>query len=112
MTETPTSSDSLRHLQQVIAGRREADASVSYIASLFAKGTPKIARKVAEEALEVALAATIETREQVITESADLLFHLLVLWEAEGVRLDEVLAELARREGVSGLQEKAGRQEP
>jgi phosphoribosyl-ATP pyrophosphohydrolase len=104
-----TDTSRLAALQQVITERRHADPQTSYVAALFAKGKNKMARKVAEEALEVALAATTETRKEVISESADLLFHLLVLWEAEGVSLDDVLDELAWREGVSGIDEKANR---
>lgn len=111
MNDSSIPADRLQELQALIARRRQAEAGTSYVASLFAKGKPKMARKVAEEALEVALAATTETREQVIAESADLVFHLLVLWEAEGVALEDILTELARREGVSGLEEKASRSE-
>ena len=101
--------DSLKTLQTTIAARRHADPADSYVASLFNKGRDKIARKVAEEGLEVAIAAISEGRARVISESADLLFHLLVLCEHEGIAFAEIVDELASREGVSGLEEKASR---
>lgn len=99
----------LSRLQQTIAQRRHQEAQHSYIASLFAKGRKKIAQKVAEEASELAIAAVSEGKEQITAEAADLLFHLLILLEETGVSLEQVLAELERREGTSGLTEKANR---
>lgn len=99
----------LMRLQQTIAQRRHQEAHHSYIASLFAKGRKKIAQKVAEEASELAIAAVSEGKEQITAEAADLLFHLLILLEETGVSLEQVLAELERREGTSGLTEKANR---
>lgn len=107
MTETPL--ETLTRLQSEIASRRHADPSQSYVASLFEKGPIKMGRKVAEEALEVAIAAVAEGRRQVVSESADLVFHLLVLLEYKEISLEEVLGELARRQGTSGLDEKKNR---
>lgn len=98
----------LEHLFTVIASRRGADPEASYTARLFAAGRPKIARKVGEEAVEVVVAALAQ-KDKIAAESADLLYHLLVLWAEAGLRPAEVWAELARREGVSGIAEKASR---
>ncbi|MEM7701479.1 MAG: phosphoribosyl-ATP diphosphatase [Pseudomonadota bacterium] len=99
----------LERLEQTIAARRAASPDESYVAKLNAKGLPKIAQKVGEEATEVVIAAVSGSNEELVGESADLLFHLLVLLNAKGVSLDHVLAELDRREGLSGLDEKAAR---
>ncbi|WP_425500686.1 phosphoribosyl-ATP diphosphatase [Roseospira navarrensis] len=99
----------LDHLNRVVADRKGADPATSYTAKLFAKGPNKIAQKVGEEATEVVIAAVAEGRDSVVTESADLLYHLSVLWAQTGVTPDEVWAELARRFGTSGLDEKASR---
>lgn len=99
----------LHHLETTIHARRDADAAASYVAQLHARGVPVIARKLGEEAIETVVAALGGSREELVGEAADLLFHLLVLLSAKGVALDDVLTELARREGVSGLDEKAGR---
>jgi phosphoribosyl-ATP pyrophosphohydrolase len=104
--------DTLNKLAATIAARRGADAGSSYTASLFAKGLPKIAQKLGEEAVETVIAAMARDPKGVTGEAADLLFHLLVLLEASGVPLADVLAELDRREGVSGLDEKAARTAP
>jgi phosphoribosyl-ATP pyrophosphohydrolase len=101
--------DTLNRLAATIAARRGADAGSSYTASLFARGLPKIAQKLGEEATETVIAAMQRDPKAVTGEAADLLFHLLVLIEASGVPLADVLAELDRREGVSGLDEKASR---
>ena len=102
-------SDPLARLAALVAERRDADPDVSYVARLLAKGPAKVAQKVGEEAVETVIAAVAGDRAGVVSESADLLFHLSVLWVASGVTPDEVAAELARREGVSGIAEKAGR---
>ncbi len=102
-------SDTLARLEATIAARRGGDAGASYVASLFAAGRPKIARKLGEEAIETIVAALAQDRAALTGEAADLVFHLLVLLADAGVALDEVLAELERREGVSGIAEKAGR---
>ena len=96
-------------LFSVIESRKGADPDTSYTAKLFAKGRKKIAQKVGEEAVETALAAVSETPAAVAAESADLLYHLLVLWAETGVAPDDVWAELNRRAGVSGIEEKNSR---
>lgn len=93
----------------VIQGRKGADPETSYTAKLFAKGRKKIAQKVGEEAVETALAAMAEGPAGVTSESADLLYHLLVLWAEMGVSPDDVWAELNKRSGVSGIDEKNSR---
>ncbi|AXJ95835.1 MULTISPECIES: phosphoribosyl-ATP diphosphatase [unclassified Sphingomonas] len=100
--------DPLDRLEATIARRRGADAGTSYVASLFAKGRPKIAQKVGEEATETVIAALAEP-EKLVSEAADLVFHLMVLLADAGLGLADVRAELARREGVSGHDEKAAR---
>ena len=99
----------LDSLYQVIESRRDADPSSSWTAKLFAKGVPKIAQKTGEEAVETVIAGVSEGPEALVSESADLLYHLMVLWAARGVRPEQVWAELARREGTSGIAEKASR---
>jgi phosphoribosyl-ATP pyrophosphohydrolase len=101
--------DTLNRLAATIAARRGAEAGSSYTASLFAKGLPKIAQKLGEESVETVIAAMQGDPQAVTGEAADLLFHLLVLLDASGVPLAAVLAELDRREGTSGLDEKASR---
>lgn len=101
--------DTLFRLEQTIAERVNAPADQSYVAALFAKGTGKIAQKVGEEATETIIAALSGSKQELTGEAADLLFHLLLLLRAGNVSLDDVLAELDRREGVSGLVEKASR---
>ncbi|QIG55353.1 phosphoribosyl-ATP diphosphatase [Altererythrobacter sp. BO-6] len=104
-------SDTLSRLEQVIAERRSASPDSSYVAQLNAKGLPKIAQKLGEEATEAVIAALSGSREELVGESADVLFHLLVLLSAKDIPLADVLAELDRRDGVSGLDEKAARSE-
>ena len=99
----------LARLEAVIASRRGGDPDASYVARLNARGVPKIAQKVGEEAVEAVIAAMADDRVGLVGEAADLLFHLLVLLGAKGVPLAEVLAELDRREGISGIDEKASR---
>ncbi|CAA9498884.1 MAG: Phosphoribosyl-ATP pyrophosphatase [uncultured Sphingomonadaceae bacterium] len=103
--------DTLGHLESTIAARADADPATSYVAKLRAAGLPRVAQKLGEEAVELVIAALSADREAVRGEAADLLFHLLVLLGEAGVPLAEVLAELDRREGVSGLAEKAAREE-
>ena len=102
-------SDILPRLEQLIVSRREGDPDSSYVARLFAKGRPKIAQKLGEEATETVIAAISEDDAAFTGEAADLLFHLLVLCADRGIAFDAVLAELERREGVSGIEEKAAR---
>ena len=99
----------LERLEATIAVRRGADPDSSYVARLEAKGLGKIAQKLGEEAVEAVVAALSGSREELVGEAADTIFHLLVLLDAKGVTLDEVLAELDRREGTSGIAEKAAR---
>jgi phosphoribosyl-ATP pyrophosphohydrolase len=99
----------LQNLEQTIRERRSADPSASYVAKLAGKGRAKIAQKVGEEAVETVIAAMAGDRDGVVGESADLLFHLLMLLADMDVSLDAVLDELERREGVSGIAEKAAR---
>jgi phosphoribosyl-ATP pyrophosphohydrolase len=101
--------DTLARLEAVIATRRSADPESSYVARLNAKGLGKIAQKLGEEATETVIAALVEDDEALVGEAADLIFHLLVLLDAKGVPLADVLAELDRREGMSGIAEKASR---
>lgn len=102
----------LDRLYATIESRKGADPASSYTAKLFGKGPNKIAQKLGEEAVETVIAATAEGREELADESADLLYHLLVLWAAHGLRPEEVWARLAAREGVSGVAEKAARRKP
>ncbi|WP_298197093.1 phosphoribosyl-ATP diphosphatase [Novosphingobium sp.] len=101
--------DTLARLEQTIAARRGADPASSYVAKLHAKGVGKIAQKVGEEATETVIAALSGDKDELVGEAADLLFHLLVLLGAREVPLAEVLAELDRREGLSGIAERAAR---
>lgn len=102
--------NTLEKLYHTILERRaNANSSSSYVAQLFNKGRAKIAQKVGEEAVEVVLAK--DEKNALITESADLLFHLSVLWADAGVTPAEVMDELERREGTSGLDEKANRKD-
>ena len=101
--------DTLTRLEAVIASRSGADPDSSYVAKLNARGLPVIARKLGEEATEAVVAALSGSREELVGEAADVIFHLLVLLGAKGVPLAEVFAELDRREGVSGIAEKASR---
>ena len=101
--------DTLTRLAAIIAVRRDADPETSWVAKLNQRGVPVIARKLGEEAVETIVAALSGSREELVSEAADVLFHLLVLLDAKGVPLDEVLAELDRREGTSGIAEKAAR---
>ena len=103
--------DTLNRLETVIAERRGASADSSYVASLFAKGREKIAQKVGEEATETVIASLSGDSAKLTAEAADLLFYLLVLLAEGGVTFDDVLAELDRRDGVSGIAEKASRSE-
>jgi phosphoribosyl-ATP pyrophosphohydrolase len=101
----------LDELLATIAQREGADPATSYVAKLLKKGTRRIAKKVGEEAVEVAIAAVAQPKAKTVSESADLLFHLMLLWHALGITPTEVMDELKRREGVSGIEEKASRVE-
>ncbi len=99
----------LDRLFAVIESRRAADPARSYVAKRFGEGTEKIAQKVGEEAVECVIAATAGRPADVVAESADLLFHLMILWADAGIAPADVYGELARREGLSGLDEKRAR---
>ena len=101
--------DIIDRLQATIAGRRGRDAASSYTASLFARGRGRIAQKLGEEATETVIAAMGDDPAAIVPEAADLLYHLLVLLADAGLSIDDVRVELARREGVSGHDEKAQR---
>lgn len=99
----------LEQLTATIESRKAADPESSYVAKLFHKGADSILKKVGEEATEVVIAAKDEDREQIVYESADLLFHLMVMLARYDLSLSDVATELACREGLSGLVEKASR---
>lgn len=101
--------DAFDRLEATIRERRTGDPSASYVARLTAKGRAKIAQKLGEEATETVIAAIQDDKAALTSEAADLMFHLTVLLADADVTLDEVRAELTRREGVSGLDEKASR---
>lgn len=101
--------DVLIRLGETIAARKAADAGSSYVASLIAKGEDAILRKVLEEAAETLLASKEGDKLHVVRETADLWFHTLVLLAWHGAGPEDVLAELQRREGQSGIAEKASR---
>jgi phosphoribosyl-ATP pyrophosphohydrolase len=93
----------------VVESRRQADPNVSHSARLLLRGPAKVAQKFGEEAVECLIEAVAGNRDAVIAESADVLYHLIVVWVSTGVAPEEVWAELIRREGVSGIAEKASR---
>jgi phosphoribosyl-ATP pyrophosphohydrolase len=99
----------LDRLWQVVKSRRGGDPATSYTARLFARGRTKIAQKLGEEAVETVIEGIRGDRTKLVGESADLLYHLLVLWADAGVTPADVAAELTRREGTSGLAEKRNR---
>ena len=101
--------DTLTRLEATIARRLAASPEESYVARLHHKGLKKIAQKLGEEATEAVIAALAGDEAELVGEAADLLFHLLVLLAEKGVALDAVFTELERREGMSGLAEKASR---
>ena len=105
----PRRMDTLARLELTIRERRSASPEESYVASLAARGLPVIARKLGEEAVEAVVAALTDNRDELIAEAADVLFHLLILLAEKDIALADVLAELERREGTSGLAEKAAR---
>lgn len=100
----------LRRLWETVEARRlSGDTTISHSARLMARGTAKVAQKLGEEAVECVIEATQGNREATILESADLLYHLIVVWVDAGIRPEEVWSELVRREGISGIVEKASR---
>lgn len=106
---THETAEILERLFRVIESRQGADPASSYTAKLLAGGAPKIGKKISEEAAEVTIAALVEGKDAVTRESADLLYHLLVMWSAMDILPDDVYAELAKREGTSGIDEKNSR---
>ena len=103
--------DTLKNLEATIAARKHAAPESSYVAKLNAKGLDAILKKIGEEATETVIAAKSGSREAIVYETADLLFHTMVLLGQQNIPLAEVLAELERREGTSGIDEKNARAE-
>ncbi|MDP1532875.1 MAG: phosphoribosyl-ATP diphosphatase [Rubrivivax sp.] len=106
---TSSGNDTLARLAEVIASRRSGDPEHSYVARLFAKGTDAILKKIGEEATEVVMAAKDGERDKIVGEVADLWFHTMIALSAFDLEPADVLAELERREGLSGLEEFARR---
>jgi phosphoribosyl-ATP pyrophosphohydrolase len=102
----------LDRLFAVVESRRDADPALSHSARLLSRGPAKVAQKFGEEAVECLIEAVAGNRDALIAESADVLYHLLVLWVSSGVKSADVWAELIRREGISGIAEKAARSNP
>jgi phosphoribosyl-ATP pyrophosphohydrolase len=100
----------LDRLAASIASRKGADTSQSYTAKLLSRGIEKCAQKLGEEAVETVIAAASRNKPEAVKESADVLYHLMVLWAALDIDPGEVYGELAKREGTSGIAEKASRQ--
>ncbi|MCC2612846.1 phosphoribosyl-ATP diphosphatase [Neorhizobium petrolearium] len=103
---------SLSDLERIVAARAKASPDESWTAKLVAAGQTKAAKKLGEEAIETVIAALAQDRTDLVSESADLLYHLMVVLNIAGIPLQDVMDELQRRTGQSGLQEKAGRQTP
>lgn len=101
--------DILDALEKVIESRKGGDADTSYVAKLFSKGRKKIAQKVGEEAVELCISAADDELAEAVSESADLIFHMMVLWADMGIKAEDVYEELIRREGLSGIEEKKSR---
>lgn len=99
----------LNKLRKIIEDRRNGDPRKSYVAKLFKQGRGKICQKLGEEATEVVVAALDEKKKHLVSESADLLFHLSMLWAERGITPDQVMKELEDRMGLSGIDEKAAR---
>ncbi len=103
------SKDTLNKLYKTLQDRKKADPKKSYVAKLFKEGPEKIGRKITEEASEVLIAGIKESKKRIISESADLIFHLTVLLAKKNIKPDEVMEEIENRMGISGLDEKAAR---
>lgn len=99
----------LAELERIVAQRAASTDGSSYTASLISKGQEKAAKKLGEEAVETVIAAMKQDEKELISESADLLYHLLVVWKIAGVSLDSVMLELDKRTSQTGLEEKAAR---
>lgn len=102
----------LDRLFKVIDSRRGADPETSHTAKLLQRGTKRIAQKVGEEAVEAVIEAIRGNRQKLTAESADLLYHVLVMWADAGINPAEVWAELSKREGISGVAERRARENP
>lgn len=111
MSDILNGNDVLNRLSELLEQRKAADPSSSYVAKLYAKGMDSILKKVGEEATETVIAAKGGNSEEIIYETADLWFHTLVMLSHAGLSAKDVLDELARREGLSGIAEKASRKE-
>jgi len=109
MRDKKNNQHTLDQLYEVIASRKGADPTKSYTAKLFGRGRNQIAKKLGEEAVETVVAALGQERKDVVAESADVMYHLLVLWADMKIEPKEVWSELARREGMSGIEEKESR---
>lgn len=101
--------DILNRLSELLEARKSADPKTSYVAKLYAKGMDSILKKVGEEATETIIAVKEGEKSQIVYETADLWFHTLVMLAHANIKPQEILDELARREGLSGLDEKAAR---
>ena len=101
--------DILHRLSETLASRRHADPETSYTAKLFAKGPDSILKKIGEESAELIMAAKDGKRVNIVYESADVVYHMMALLTFFGIGVDDVLKELQRREGVSGIEEKNSR---
>ncbi len=101
--------DILNKLEKILEERKSANADESYVSSLYAKGSDEILKKIAEESAEVIMATKDDDKEKIIYEVADLWFHTLVLLRHKDIKIDKILDELSRRFGLSGLEEKANR---
>ena len=104
------SNDVLQRLTETLLARKQASPETSYVAKLFSKGEDAILKKIGEEATEVILASKSGEHEQIIYETADLWFHSMVMLAHHGLSTEDVLKELARREGLSGIVEKNSRE--
>ena len=102
-------SEILKQLSEVLEQRKAADPDSSYVAKLYSKGLDAILKKIGEEATETVMAAKDGNKEQIVYETADLWFHTLVLLSQQGLSADDILNELAKRFGISGIEEKASR---
>jgi phosphoribosyl-ATP pyrophosphohydrolase len=109
MNESETSNDVLRRLHEVIEQRRSGDPEKSYVARLFSKSEDATLKKIGEEATETVMAAKDGDKDRIVAETADLWFHCMVMLARYNLSPDHVLAELSRRVGLSGLEEKAAR---
>ena len=104
-------SDILNKLAEILEARKQADPDSSYVAGLYSKGLDAILKKIGEEATETVMAAKDGQADKIVYETADLWFHTLVLLASQGLGPDDVLQELDRRFGISGIEEKAGRKQ-